>query len=108
VFNISASQYLFRRRYRVTANVFYKRLYHQIEYKGSVFGIAEYVSTKRSKSFKEKKNTLRHEYNKVKMIDVVAVLGGYNKNTIRYGDVCCYSSNEISNLICKIKNQVDV
>ncbi len=36
VFNISASQYLFRRRYRVTANVFYKQLYHQIEYKGSV------------------------------------------------------------------------
>lgn len=34
--SISASQYLFRHQYRVSADVFYRRLFNQIEYSGSV------------------------------------------------------------------------
>ena len=34
--SITASQYLLRHQYRISADVFYKRLYNQIEYSGSV------------------------------------------------------------------------
>ena len=35
--NVGSSFYLFSRRYKVETNLFYKQLYHQMEYLGSVF-----------------------------------------------------------------------
>ncbi|MBR1506138.1 MAG: TonB-dependent receptor [Prevotella sp.] len=34
--NLGVSQFLFAHRYKLSADVFYKRLYHQVEYSGSV------------------------------------------------------------------------
>lgn len=39
---LNAATYLFGRRYRLSADVFYRRLYHQIEYSGSVL---DYLNT---------------------------------------------------------------
>ncbi len=36
LFNLSVSQFLFGHRYKLTADVFYKNLHHQVEYSGSV------------------------------------------------------------------------
>jgi hypothetical protein len=34
--SLSAASYLFNRQYRLSADIFYKKLYHQLEYSGSV------------------------------------------------------------------------
>lgn len=36
---VAASSYLLRRRYRLSAEVFYKRLYHQVEYQGNILDL---------------------------------------------------------------------
>ena len=42
-FSLTAAQYLFRHRYRISMDVFYRKLYHQVEFSGSVL---DYFNTK--------------------------------------------------------------
>ena len=42
-FSLTAAQYLFRRRYRISVDVFYRKLYNQVEFSGSVL---DYFNTK--------------------------------------------------------------
>lgn len=74
-----------------------------ISYKGEEAGIATYVGTKRSAGFKERKNTVRHDYSEIRTYDLVAIFGGSDKNVYRNGDVFTYSDNAVLNLINEIK-----
>lgn len=56
------------------------------------YGLATYVNTVRSTSYKARKNTLRHDYSKLNMIDVVAHMSGKDKNIETYGDVFVYDA----------------
>ena len=75
-----------------------------IDYNNNHFGVAEYVSTKRSKSFKSRKNNTRHDYSDLNMIDIVAVFGGEHRNVVKYGEIFCYNNNTLKYLVNKIKH----
>lgn len=66
------------------------------------YGLASYVSTSRSSAYKYRKNTLRHDYSKLNMIDVIAHMGGTEKNIIQCGDVFTYESKVIDKLYKEI------
>jgi hypothetical protein len=66
------------------------------------YGIATYVNTKRANEYKFRKNNYRHDYSKLNMIDVVAILSGSNKNVINCGDVLIYNDKVIENIKNKI------
>lgn len=66
------------------------------------YGLATYVNTVRSNSFKVRKNTLRHDYSKLNMIDVIAYMSGENKNIEIYGDVFVYDKNTVDSLYNEI------
>lgn len=46
-----------------------------VDYKGKQFGLASYIASKRSYKYKQAKNTTRHDYTNIKMIDVIARFG---------------------------------
>ena len=69
-----------------------------------IFGIAEYVYTKRSESYKKIKNNIRHDYSNIEMIDIIAKFNGPEKNIIKYGDIFCYNESVMRSVIEKIKN----
>lgn len=75
-----------------------------ISHNGTEEGIATYVGTKRSTGFKERKNTVRHDYSEINTYDLVAVFSGPDKNVYRNGDVFTYSDKAVADLIRKIKN----
>lgn len=66
------------------------------------YGLATYVGTKRSKSYKVKKNTLRHDYSKLNMIDVIAYMSGDDKNVTKYGDIFVYNKSVVNDIYEKI------
>lgn len=69
-------------------------------------GIATYVGTARSNNFKNRKNTTRHDYSNINMIDVVANMPSrYNNNcnVISCGDVYIYSNNVVEDVIRQLK-----
>ncbi len=74
----------------------------KVEYNKKTFGMAEYVFTNRSKQFKEKKNTNRHDYSAIKMIDVIANFSYPDKNVTKYGQIFCYDNNTLKNVYKQI------
>ena len=85
-----------------------------IAYQNKIYGIAEYVDTGRSKAFKNKKNTTRHDYSNFEMIDVTAKMSGDECNVVEYGDIYCYDNqvvydleNDIKSRDCKIKDEFE-
>lgn len=74
-----------------------------ITYNNKTFGLATYVNTNRSNSFKSRKNTVRHDYSLFNMIDVKATMYGENKNVISYGDVFVYDNTVIDYIRNEIK-----
>ena len=68
--------------------------------------LQKYVNTKRSNSFKYRKNTYRHDYSDKSMIDFKAILSGPDKNVINCGDIFIYSDKSIDELIDNIVDKV--
>ena len=77
----------------------------KVECNNKTFGIAEYVFTNRSKQFKSKKNTNRHDYSAIKMIDVIANFSYPDRNITKYGQIFCYDSNTLKNVHKQILEQ---
>lgn len=66
------------------------------------YGLATYVNTKRSTAYKTRKNTFRHDYSKLNMIDVIAKMSGDDKNIKTLGDVFVYDKSVVDNLYKQI------
>lgn len=77
-----------------------------IKYKGKQFAIAEYVGTKRAMSFKNIKNTNRHDYSDYEMIDLIANFDGPEKNTTSCGDVLIYSDDCINDILTEMDDRI--
>ena len=77
-----------------------------ITHQGKKVGIAEYVSTKRSKEWKIEKNENRHNYDDKRMIDVIAVFGGKDKNVCSFGEVYCYDDDTVKKIERQIKDMI--
>ena len=73
------------------------------KYNEKTFGIASFLGTRRSNSFKNKKNSFRHDYSKMEMIDVIGNFSGENKNLEFIGDIAVFNKEEIDKIIEKIK-----
>lgn len=61
---------------------------------GRRFDIATYFSSKRSLSYKKRKNTSRHEYTNIS-IDVLANFEGPDKNVTKVGDAKLYNTKAV-------------
>ncbi len=67
-----------------------------VDFNGKKFGLASYVNTSRSNNWKQIKNTLRHDYSDIEMIDIVANISGNNCNCDSCNGIYVYKNDFVA------------
>lgn len=71
-----------------------------VKYKNKTYSLAIYVDTYRSNKYKHKnKNTIRHDYSKYNMIDIVAKFGSKNSNCYDLNGIWLFKDSYLKNII---------
>lgn len=79
-----------------------------IKYKDKIYGLASYLDTKRSVNYKIRKNTIRHDYSDIEMIDVIAKLNKEDTNCDVVKGIYLYSPKYIETMYNEIKKRYEM